>query len=140
MRSAPVPLQGHHRDLLDEPGVVAPRLLGGQHELGGGVEPGVGIHLQRVPGAVGLQPEVDAGVVAHLEGAAGLDGGVLDLGHQLLGDVLRKPELGFPVGRRAALPLHLGSRDPGRALGQIREVQLHDGKRLRRIVPQHSHV
>jgi ABC-type polysaccharide transport system permease subunit len=74
-------------DLADQVRIFAAALLRGHRELGGGQQVGIRVHLEHVERAVGGEAEIDAPVVAELEGLVGLDGLVPELGEHLVAEV-----------------------------------------------------
>jgi hypothetical protein len=112
-------------------------LARGHRELGARAEPGVGVHLDhvhrpsgcsrmsrgrsRAARAPGTRPPPSAAARAPSPRQVG-----------------RQRRLGVAVRRGPLAPLHLGGGDPGRAVRQLREVQLDDRQRLGLVVAEHA--
>src|SRR5262249_40589838 len=83
-RRGPAPLEGQLGDAVDERRVVQAGRLGAGGELAGLFEIAVGVDLDHVDLPRVGQAEVDAGVVADEQGAAGVERGLLQAGLEVL--------------------------------------------------------
>ncbi len=119
------------RDPLDEIRELDAGRLGGHGELALLLQVAARVDLDDVDVAGLGEAQVDAAVVADADGAVGLDGGLLELGAQLVRKVghhrLRPLVLGAVL-----LPFGLGAQDARLALGKAGEVHLdrRQGERL----------